>query len=98
MSLRSSVDGGHESLLNSELVVEDLGERSEAVCGARSVGDWEVVCISFPSLCVNVPNKLSVYLLTSSLGSYLSKLTPHTNMGASAEGAEMTTFLAPPFK
>ena len=25
-------------------------------------------------------------------------MTPHTNMGASAEGAEITTFLAPPFK
>merc|ERR1712061_457368 len=29
---------------------------------------------------------------------YLSSLTPMTNMGASAEGAEMTTFLAPPLK
>jgi hypothetical protein len=29
------------------------------------------------------------------LGSYLSWLTPITNMGASAEGAEMITFLAP---
>jgi hypothetical protein len=32
------------------------------------------------------------------LGSYLSRLQPTTNMGASAEGAEMITFLAPPFK
>ena len=31
-------------------------------------------------------------------GSYLSRLTPHTNIGASAEGAEITTFFAPPFK
>jgi hypothetical protein len=30
-------------------------------------------------------------------GSYFSWLTPITNMGASAEGAEMITFLAPPF-
>merc|ERR1711915_404901 len=29
---------------------------------------------------------------------YLSSLTPMTNIGASAEGAEMTTFLAPPVK
>ena len=28
--------------------------------------------------------------------SYFSSFTPITNMGASAEGAEMTTFLAPP--
>jgi len=29
---------------------------------------------------------------------YESSLTPMTNMGASAEGAEMMTFLAPPCK
>jgi hypothetical protein len=29
---------------------------------------------------------------------YLVWLTPMTNMGASAEGAEMMTFLAPPFR
>jgi Spy/CpxP family protein refolding chaperone len=34
----------------------------------------------------------------SAFGSYLSSLTPMTNMGASAEGAEMTTFLAPALK
>ena len=31
-------------------------------------------------------------------GSYVSWLTPITNIGASPDGAEMTTFLAPPFK
>lgn len=31
-------------------------------------------------------------------GSYLCSFTPMTYMGASAEGAEMTTFLAPPFR
>ena len=33
------VDGGHETLDNAELVVDDLGEGSQAVGGARSVGD-----------------------------------------------------------
>jgi hypothetical protein len=33
------VDSGHESLNDSELVVDDLGERSQAVGGARSVGE-----------------------------------------------------------
>lgn len=33
------MDGGHETLLNSESVVDDLGEWGEAVGGARSVGD-----------------------------------------------------------
>ena len=36
--------------------------------------------------------------ITVYLGSYLSRLTPQTNMGASADGAEMMTFFAPPFK
>ena len=35
---------------------------------------------------------------TLTAGSYLSRLTPTTNMGASADGAEMMTFFAPPFK
>merc|ERR1740117_239787 len=34
----------------------------------------------------------------SMFDSYFSWLTPMTNMGASPEGAEMMTFLAPPFK
>lgn len=33
------VDGGHETLNNTELVVDDLGEGSQAVGSARSVGD-----------------------------------------------------------
>jgi hypothetical protein len=33
------VDGGHETLNDAELVVDDLGEGSQAVGGARSVGD-----------------------------------------------------------
>ena len=37
-------------------------------------------------------------LTTLYLGSYDSRLTPQTNMGASADGAEITTFLAPPCK
>jgi hypothetical protein len=37
-------------------------------------------------------------LTTVYLESYASRLTPQTNIGASADGAEMMTFLAPPFK
>ena len=33
------VDGGHETLLDAPVVVEDLGDGSEAVGGARGVGD-----------------------------------------------------------
>ena len=33
------VDGGHETLDDGELIVDDLGERSKAVGGARCVGD-----------------------------------------------------------
>jgi hypothetical protein len=32
------------------------------------------------------------------LGSYASRFTPQTNMGASEDGAEMMTFFAPPFR
>ena len=35
---------------------------------------------------------------TLTAGSYLSRLTPHANMGASADGAEMMTFFTPAFK
>lgn len=41
---------------------------------------------------------LSPYLTIFRDLSYLSWLTPITNMGASAEGAEMITRLAPPFR
>ena len=33
------VDGGHQALLDAELVVDDLGQRREAVRGAGGVGD-----------------------------------------------------------
>lgn len=33
------VDGGHETLNDTEVVVDDLGERSQAVGGARGVGE-----------------------------------------------------------
>lgn len=43
-------------------------------------------------------NKKILRLTMLYLGSYESRLTPHTNIGASADGAEMITFLAPPFR
>lgn len=33
------MDGGHEALNDGEVVVDDLGERCQAVGGARGVGD-----------------------------------------------------------
>ena len=33
------MDGSHETLDNTELVIDDLGERCQAVGSARSVGD-----------------------------------------------------------
>ena len=33
------MDGGHETLNDTEVVVDDLGERSQAVGGARGVGE-----------------------------------------------------------
>lgn len=55
-----------------------------------------IYTIHFP---VWFPRKLwDSYLTTERDLSYFSWLTPMTNMGASALGAEMMTLLAPPFK
>ena len=39
LSRRGGVDGGHETLLDAEVFMDDLGERGEAVGGARGVGN-----------------------------------------------------------
>jgi hypothetical protein len=39
LSGSDGVDGSHETLLQAELVVDDLGQRSETIGGARGVGD-----------------------------------------------------------
>lgn len=36
------MNGGHQTLDDSELVVDDLGERGQAVCRTGSVGDHGV--------------------------------------------------------
>jgi len=54
---------------------------------------WMILARGAKQLVVQDALEMTVYL-----GSYASKLTPQTNIGASAEGAEMMTFLAPPFK
>ena len=54
---------------------------------------WMTLARGARQLVVQEALEMTVYL-----GSYASKLTPQTNIGASAEGAEMMTFLAPPFK
>lgn len=42
------VNGGHETFLHPEVVVDDLGERGQAVGGARGVGDdGDVGCVGF---------------------------------------------------
>lgn len=35
----SSMNGGHEAFNNTELIIDDLGERSKTVGGARSIRD-----------------------------------------------------------
>lgn len=49
------VDGGHEALDNSKVLVDDLNQRSEAVGGARSVG--EDIDVRSVSLLVDAHNK-----------------------------------------
>lgn len=89
------VDGGHQGLDDTELVVDDLGERCQAVGRAGGVGDLA----TYDALVTSTSSRYErTERTTVSLGSYSVWLTPTTNMGASAEGAEMMTFLAPPFK
>ena len=40
-----SMDGGHQAALDAEGVVQNLGNRGEAVGGARSVGDDLLACV-----------------------------------------------------
>lgn len=80
--------------------MENLGEGSKAVGGARGVRDdgvGRVVLVevdTWLSSDVSTPSRAESNEETESLLFYL----PQTYMGASAEGAEMMTFLAPPFK
>lgn len=107
------VDGGHESLNDGELVVEDLGEGSKAVGGARGVGDdgvGGVVLVEVDTCsmredenqccsCVSVRGAASREPAAPRPSARQREVDlPQTYMGASAEGAEMTTFLAPPVK
>ena len=39
------MDGGHQTLDDTELVMDDLGERGQAVCCAGCVGDDSVLGI-----------------------------------------------------
>ena len=56
------------------------------------------------SLCTTLANGAKQFVVHEALlrilidGSYDCSFTPTTNIGASADGAVMTTFLAPPFK
>ena len=69
------VYGSHETLNDGVFVVDDLGQWSQAVCGARGIGD-------------NIDIRLVCLLVDS-----------HDIHGRlSAEGAEITTFLAPPLR
>lgn len=86
------------SIPNLSLRTLAKGARQFVVHEALETAEAQTKSVSVPLTMESRLVLSSVYSLISSLGSYLSKLTPHTNMGASAEGAEMTTFLAPPFK
>jgi hypothetical protein len=71
------------------VVVDDLGERSQTVGGARGVGDDLVLgLVGIKVNTTDEPGRQAKYRLVQNIA----------YMGASAEGAEMMTFLAPPFK
>ena len=56
-----SVDGGHETLDNAEFLIEDLGNRSQAVGGAGSVGDNVLGTIVY--FVVNAHNDGGIFVL-----------------------------------
>ena len=82
------MDGSHQTFDDTEVVVNDLGKRGEAVGRAgmhlRSVVHPINTKMKMDDRCVRT---------TLTAGSYFSRLTPHTNLGASADGAEMMTFV-----
>lgn len=49
------MDGGHETFLNSEFIVDDLGEWGKAVGGARSIGNN--IHVAGVSIVVNTINE-----------------------------------------
>lgn len=115
-SLMEHVNPYHQTLNDVEVVVDDLGQGSQAVGCAGSIAmEKQRNTISFLRIfkmkvlsqnvfvfhtlqlktLIEIPDS---YLTTLREFSYFSWLTPMTNMGASALGAEMMTLLAPPFR
>lgn len=114
----------HESFNDTKVVVDDLGEWSQAVGCAGGVaiettrgtgvnqttlGHELSLTLGFGSTSESIhmftirfkilkESKNESHLTTFMELSYFSWLTPITNIGASALGAEMTTLLAPPFR
>lgn len=93
----------HKTLHDAEVVMDDLGQGRQAVSSARGIAVEEKEEGSSARGIYRGDMRpphifLSPYLTIFSDLSYFSWLTPITNMGASAEGAEMITRLAPPFR
>lgn len=80
----------HQTLFDTEAIMDNFCDRGQAVGRAGRVRDL------MPELARPVWRKLPHTTVYSGL--YWSKFTPHTNMGASAEGAEIITLFAPAFK
>src|ERR1700676_3461976 len=57
------MDGGHGAAVNAESVVENFGDRSEAVCGAGSVGD-DVVLAGIVGFVVDAENESGIGLVS----------------------------------
>lgn len=91
------MDGGHESFDDGEVVVENLGEGGEAVGSARSVTDDGVGRVVRVKVNTCVGGR-DMRLGGGEMSGRKKDGLPHTYMGASALGAEMMTFLAPPTK
>jgi len=74
-----------------------LGDIDSLDCGHEFLHDARVVIDGEPEGAKKLVVQEALLLILREL-SYFSWFTPFTDMGASAEGAEMITLLAPPFK
>ncbi len=105
-SLSGTCAAGNDVLGSGTTTTPILGRRSidyllsssvGVNCGHETLNDGEVVVDNLGEWgqAVGCAGGVGEHL---DVGLVVSLLTPMTNIGASAEGAEMTTFLAPPFK
>ena len=88
------MNSGHQTFNNSKLLVNGLGQWCKTIGGTRCVGD-DILVQNFDERKIGT-KEVDIWVLTCP--AKVPSFTPITNMGASAEGAEMMTRFAPPLR